>query len=180
MADQSLAWRIRPRIASAEAAGNDEAPQNKQHKTHGQSAAAAPSSEATSSSGNGGALNTNQLRECVVALQKLTLQNGQALKALMAATWDCAIAPAAGEDPLPVKTALAVGSAYEKTCREKGRGHGQGPPHLHIAPAFLEELASAKELKDHNPLTAKTLLALTAFLEKMTPEEIDQMLPFFR
>ena len=82
------------------------------------------------------------MTDCVVALAKLTLQNGQALKALMAATWDCAIAPSSSPDPTPIVAALQVGEQYSQTCKEKGRGHGQGPPHVHIAPAFIEALAA--------------------------------------
>ena len=160
-------WRIRPRTASsALPAGSPE----KKAKKDGEEDPPPPVSLRSSGSESG-------INDCLLALQKLCLQNAQSIKALMAANWEFAIAPASSLTATPIEVALQVGANYDKTCRERGKGHGLGAPHLHTSVAMIEAMATAPSLEQGE--TANTIKILASFLAVMSQPQVDQLIPYW-
>lgn len=68
----------------------------------------------------------------------------------------------------PVQAGLEAGLAYHETVRSLGKGHGQGPPHTHVAAAFVESMHDTLKGEDQYEGPAKK--ALSELLQLMSSE----------
>ena len=90
------------------------------------------------------------LGRSIVALQKTELQTRPEIREFAVALTDFWLAP---------KTLQAV-KDYMEEVKKRGRGHGLGAPHTHVAAAFVEALAVEAEEAPKQVLT--TFMALVA------------------
>lgn len=78
-----------------------------------------------------------ELQAAIVTVQKLSLKNASEMREMSNTVFEFWILPYLSS---PVKKGLEAGSEYHVQVRAAGKGHGLGPPHCHIAVAFVEAL----------------------------------------
>ena len=116
------------------------------------------------------------MNEVMVALAKLTLNNSQSLRSLAGCTLTTYLVPS---DKAAVVSAQESSKTYDKAVREAGRGHLLGPPHLHVAGAFLEVVAADLEFKAQYP-QARGVVDQFLTKAKLDEEVILECLSYFR
>ena len=82
----------------------------------------------------------HSLADCTVSLSKLSLRNSadiRKLKHMVEDFWQAPLAMRA------VKAGMERGRHYGTEVRARGKGHGMGPPHIHVALYFLKELVQS-------------------------------------
>ena len=70
-------------------------------------------------------------------LLKMCLQSHQTQHAMAATIWTTLLLPTKWQS---TRAALAAAKQYDQTVKAAGKGHNMGPPHLHVALAFLEQI----------------------------------------
>ena len=163
-------WRVRGRTTSMQEA--DEAERKKklknseeQQEYRGGSQDARrtkESSQGSSSKGSG--------EDVMVSTIKCCLWTAQQVRMMQSGIWDFALAP---PHFLPAVAAKEIGLEYDAQVKKKGKKHGLGPPHLHVAVGFLAELSKIN-------LDNETLGLMACFLECMNREQIGDLIPHMR
>ena len=70
-------------------------------------------------------------------LLKMRLQSHQTQRAMAATIWTTLLLPTKWQT---IRAALAAAKQYDQTVKAAGKDHNMGPPHLHVALAFLEQV----------------------------------------
>ena len=141
---QSMSWRLgqAPAGASEEAAAAPATGEGAEDPKSDERAAKTHKTERGPKGGKGnlakrggGAGQGADLREAVVSTQKLVLRVAQESREYQNALYDFWLVPS--EAPL-ITAGTDAGQQYNTEVKKRGKGHGLGPPHCHIAIATVE------------------------------------------
>ena len=117
------------------------------------------------------------LQEQVVALQKLSLNSAQGMRALMAQV-DFCLLPA---DAAVAAKGLETSKEYATQVKKRGKGHGLGSPHLHVAASVVESLSTYVPKEGQLSEAAKEMQAvLGKFYQEMEKEGKEAMADAFK
>ncbi|CAK0860790.1 unnamed protein product, partial [Prorocentrum cordatum] len=98
---------------------------------------------------------STDIREALVTVQKLVLRNSQENRDMMNGIFDFWLVP--GSSAM-VTAGADTGLDYNNTVKRLGKGHGQGPPHVHIAMAVVEKAVEVLDEQDKWQAESKLLL----------------------
>ena len=83
---------------------------------------------------SGSRLNDGDIRQSIIAVEKLSLHTAQVQRAICSTVWDFLLGPLA---ELPAKKGVNESRKYDAEVRRQGKGHNMGIPHPHVAMATM-------------------------------------------
>eukprot|EP00927_Polykrikos_kofoidii_P027559 TRINITY_DN24195_c0_g1_i1.p1 TRINITY_DN24195_c0_g1~~TRINITY_DN24195_c0_g1_i1.p1 ORF type:complete len:235 (-),score=38.17 TRINITY_DN24195_c0_g1_i1:185-889(-) len=116
----------------------------------------------------------DDLTKMVITLQKSQLLTSHTVRQLVAHNWDFCMLPTTAAI---VQAGEYVAKRYAEAIKEKGKGHGLGSPHVHVAAAVIEEMAQPKA----NPTNPDMVVqSLHQVFQERGPELVNEIFTHFR
>ena len=123
---------------------------------------------------SGPLLSDAEIKQIIIAVEKLALHTAQAQRAICSTVWDFFLGPFSEE---PGKRGVHESKRYDVEVKKQGKGHNMGMPHPHVAMATLEGIMESAK----TPMESKNVLAeVLKVLNSADQATVADIFPYWR